>query len=339
MRSLLIALPGAAVGLGLLVGGPAHAGPVSPGQAATVTNATMTWNISSCAFDPSVRSCTSLNERSEVDGDVSRGQSGWVFTGGDGVVSADGAISVAWDAAVLMGNTTRGNYSITLSDPVLMVDANGAGSIEADVTWQIATDTPTTTQDVTIVTFTGGDSDADFASTPAGFDPQFVQALDPQLQPWFTQTGGSADAAKVPGMVSFDRWVPTLTVTLPATYLEKKPRVKDKRFTVLVSGTGFDPSAKANPAVAGMYVTFGPNPTAIADGYANPQAYFRVRYLPAGPNSQGEFTQSIQVKGTYTKAGVTYNGRFGQPLGVSTWAAHARATTAWDAFSQVSFRK
>ena len=344
MKRSLIVLPGSALVLGLLAGVPAQAAPAPAVEAAAdsiaVTNASMTWAISACAFDVELRSCTSLTERQATLGDVDRGESGWVFTGGDGTVDAStGEMVVSWTADVQIGNTNRGNYSITFSDPVLSVRADGSGSLAADVTWQIATDTPVTTEDVTVVTFADANTDADFSAIPTAFDPTFIAALNPQMQPWFIPTGSSYDADKVPSAVAVDRWVPTLVVELPKKFESKNPRVKNKRFMVTVTGTGFDPAEKANPAVQGLYVVFGPNAGATEGGYQDMGMYFRARYLVTAPDAAGEFTTKLQVRGAYTKDGVSYNGRFGEALGVSTWAAHSHATTAWDAFERIRFRK
>lgn len=334
-----------ALAAGLLWGAPAQAEPVTIQEAATVTNASMTWPISDCAFNVDLPACRSLTERQQLAGDVERSLTGWEFFGGDGVVSDSGVMTVAWDATVQLGNTTRGNYTITLSQPVLTVDGTGDGSIVADVTWQIATDTPVTAQGVTIVTFTDAGTDVDFSSTPTEFAPAFIEALDGaagagfNLSSWFQQTGSAADPLKLPGQMSVDRWVPTLTVTFPQRFEGKNPRVKDRRFMVSVTGTGFDPAVKANPAVQGVYLVFGTNPATTVDGYTNIEGYFRAKYLPMAPNANGEFTQRIQVRGAYSKNGETFNGRDGAPLGVATWAAHRHATTQWDAFTRIRFRR
>ena len=334
-----------ALATGALWAAPVQAQPVTVQQAAPVTNASMTWPVNACAFDLNLPACTSLTERQALAGDVTRGESGWVFTGGDGVVTETGTMTVSWDAEVQIGNTTRGNYTITFIDPVLTVDADGAGSITADVTSQIGTQEPVTTADVAIVEFDGTSTDADFESTPSEFAAPFIDALSGasgagfSLSSWFAPTGSSLDPLKVPGVVTFDRWVPTLTVTLPKRFDEKNPRVKAKRFMVSVTGTGFDPAVKENPAVQGMYLVFGTNPATTEAGYTNIDGYFRSRYLPMAPDANGEFTSKIQVRGAFTKNGESFNGRFGEPLGVATWAAHRHASTEWDAFTRIRFRK
>lgn len=345
MNRALIALPGAALAIGLLYGAPAQATAVSSAESVTVTNASMTWPISACAFDVRLPACTSLTERQELSGDVTRGETGWVFAGGDGTVTEAGDMTVSWDATVQLGNANRGNYSITFIDPVLSVDAAGAGAITAAVATQIGAEAPVVTENVTVVEFTGGSTDADVDSTPLEFAESLVDALSGasgsgfNLASWFTQTGSASDPLKFPGVVAFDRWVPTLTVTLPKKFENKNPRVKNKRFKVTVKGTGFDPAAKENPAVQGLYVVFGPDAGTTEGGYRNMDMYFRARYLPIAPDGAGEFTTRLQVRGKFTKDGVSYDGRFGEPLGVSTWAAHSHATTAWDAFEQIRFRK
>ena len=349
MLKRMIAVP-SAVGLavGLMWAVPAQADDVTAQQAATVTNATMSWPISTCAFQQDLRECTSLTERQSLEGDVTRGESGWVFTGGNGAVTSSGDMTVSWNASVQLGNTNRGNYTITFIDPVLTVNAAGEGALTATVTWQIGTQTPVTNAGVTVVEFTGASTDADFSSTPSEFAAPLLDALGEaagagfNLSSWFQPTGSpSLDPLKVPGAVTFDRWVPTLTVTMPAKYQNKNPRVRDRRFMVTVRGTGFDPALKADPSVNGIYLVFGTNPATTPDGYAfdSIDAYFRARYLPMAPNAAGEFTSPIQVRGTYVKGSQRFNGRFGEPLGVGTWAAHRHATKQWDAFTQIRFRK
>lgn len=346
MHKGLIAVPSmAALAASLLWAVPAQAEPAGAPESATVTNASMTWPVNACAFNVNLPACTSLTERQQLVGDVTRGETGWVFTGGDGVITQAGDMTVSWDAEIQIGNTTRGNYTITFIDPILTVDAAGAGVITADVTSQIGTQTPVTTADVTIVQFTGASTDADFESTPEEFAAPFIDALSGasgsgfSLSSWFIPTGSSLDPLKAPGAVAFDRWVPTLTVTLPKRFDEKNPRVKAKRFMVSVAGTGFDPAVKANPAVQGMYLVFGTNPAVTEDGYTNIDGYFRARYLPMAPDANGEFASRIQVRGAYSKNGETFNGRFGEPIGVATWAAHRHATPEWDAFTQIRFRR
>lgn len=346
MSRKFIAVPSvAALAASLLWAAPAQADPVVTQEAATVTNASMTWPVNACAFDLDLPACTSLTERQALIGDVTRGETGWVFTGGDGAVTESGEMTVTWDAAVQIGNTTRGNYTITFTDPVLTVDAAGAGSVTADVTSQIGAQPPVTTADVTVVEFDGASTDADFESTPSEFAAPFIDALSGasgagfSLSSWFTPTGSSLDPLKVPGAVDVDRWVPTLTVTLPKRFDERNPRVKAKRFMVSVVGTGFDPAVKANPAVQGMYLVFGTNPATTENGYTNIDGYFRARYMPMAPDANGEFTNNIQVRGVYTKDGERFNGRFGENLGVATWAAHRHASTEWDAFTRIRFRK
>lgn len=340
MNKGLIAVPSvAAMAASLLWAVPVHAEPVSAQESATVTNASMTWPVNACAFDVNLPACTSLTERQQLVGDVTRGETGWVFTRGDGVVTQAGDMTVSWDAEVQIGNTTRGNYSITFIDPVLTVDASGAGAITADVAWQIGTDTPVETENVVIVTFAGGSTSSDIDITPVDFDPAFIGSLNPQLSSWFSQNGSPLDPLKVPGAVTFDRWVPTLSVTLPKRFDDKNPRVTDKRFMVTVTGTGFDPAVSSNPAVQGLYVVFGPNPATTPDGYTNIDGYFRARYLPMGPGVDGSFTTKIQVRGSYSKNGQAVNGRFGEPIGVATWAAHRNASPEWRAFTQIRFRR
>jgi hypothetical protein len=349
MRKGIIAAPSVVVlTAGLMWAVPAQADDVATQQASQVTNTTMIWPINACAFQLDERACTSLTERQTLEGNVTRGEVGWVFTGGDGAVTSAGEMTVSWNASVQLGNTNRGNYTITFADPVLTVSAAGEGAITATVTSQIGTQTPVTNENVTVVEFAAASTNADFDSTPSEFAEPLLEALSTasgagfNLSSWFQPTGSpTLDPLKVPGAVTFDRWVPTLTVTMPPRYEKKNPRVKDRRFMVTVRGTGFDPAIKADPSVNGIYLVFGTNPATTPDGYAfeSMNSYFRSRYLWEAPDAAGEFTSPIQVRGTYVKGSQRFNGRFGEPLGVGTWAAHRHATTEWDAFTQIRFRK
>ncbi len=349
MLKRFIAVPSAvALAAGFMWAVPAQADEATAQQASQVTNTTMVWPISVCAFQLNLPPCTSLTERQSLEGDVTRGEAGWVFTGGDGAVTSAGEMTVSWNASVQLGNTNRGNYTITFTDPVLTVNAAGEGAITATVTSQIGTQTPVTNEEVTIVEFAAASTDADFDVTPSEFAAPLLEALSTasgagfNLSSWFQPTGSpSLDPLKVPGAVNFDRWVPTLTVVMPQRFEKKNPRVKDRRFMVTVRGTGFDPALKADPSVNGIYLVFGTNPATTPDGYAveSMNSYFRARYMPMAPDAAGEFTSPIQVRGTYVKGSQRFNGRFGEPLGVGTWAAHRHATTEWDAFTRIHFRK
>lgn len=354
MRTPLIALASIALAGSVLVPATAQADPAAtaeaPGSAASapvapaVTNlirgATLTWPISQCAFDTALPACSSLTETQSVSGRVTRDDSagGWVFTGGRGVYdTVNNATTMQWNGSVTIGNTTRGNYAITFAGLMVSIDGEGNGELIADVTYRIRGAVPVTKVDVTVVSFTPTTPGYDMVVTPEAFDEMFLSELNPELRGWFEPTGTSLDPLKVPGTVSmgFAAWQPRLTVTIPGG---EKPRVNAKAFTVVIRGTGFDPAARLNPSVQGIYVNFGPNPATIESGYTDPGIYYVTKYLAASPDENGNFTVRLKVKGRYRTESGSFNA-LTQPLGISTWAAHARTTTAYDAFTRIAFRR
>lgn len=125
-------------------------------------------------------------------------------------------------------------------------------------------------------------------------------------------------------------WTPAVTVIGADAIAAGETR------SITVRGTGFDPS-KQGGQVAGIYIVFGPNPAAIAGGYLDPNIFGAASYLPAGPNSSGEFQVVLSITGTY----VDGNGKAWDPastaMGISTWDAHRHSIASWDSFTPIAF--
>lgn len=336
---------------GLTIVGSALA--VAPASAATAKDATLTWKISECAFTPGIASCGSLTETQSTAGSVARTDQGWQFTGGTGSHDqATGATQLAFSGSVTIGNTNRGGYSITFRDPQVTVDADGNGSLAADLIYKTSGASPeTTVEDVRLVDLPSVPDATSWTVTPpwegvgTPADPapvdgkQFAQplldALPASLKGWFWSTGTTgSNPYKNPAPVAADLTVDP-GVQGPQVTLEGADNLKaSATATIKVRGTGFDP-AKRTPAVQGLYVIFGPDP-AVA-GYDNPDVFGGAVYLPVAPDSQGNFTTEITVKGRYTDGtGRKWDGSK-DTLGVSTWAAHSHAITDWDTFTPISF--
>lgn len=121
-----------------LVGGLAVAGPAAAlnggGYVEELENATLTWQISPCAFDPAqVQACGSIQQDQSVTGNVTKESNGWVFSKGTGTRdTGSGNVTVDYTGTITLGNTGRGTYKIKISNPSLTT-AGDAGTLKADV--------------------------------------------------------------------------------------------------------------------------------------------------------------------------------------------------------------
>ncbi len=344
-----------------------------PAQASTaaVTDGLLTWNISECAFsgafvtpaNSATDSCKSIRETQVTAGNVAKGSTGWTFSSGTGTREDDGTLSLDFTGRVQLGNTNLGNYSIALVDPHVNVTSEGTGSIQAKVAVKnpgasnetFVTDSETDQPRlVTIVDLPSVPGTAKFDATPAWdgvgepnatapldgkqFNPDFVNALPASMQNWFRASSSAAATAsrgdynplKAPGVVTVDArsWNPTVTVTGAEGLTTKGTQ------EITVNGSGFNPN-KQGGAVAGLYVVFGPNPNEVTNGFTDSEIYGAAAYLPAGPDADGNFSTKLTVSGKYTDSHSTVWDGSKTQLGVSTWAAHTRATTAWDSFTGI----
>lgn len=330
----------------------AHAVDAKPATAntAAVSNAALTWKISDCAFT----ACGSLTQAQSVSGNVTKAVDGFKFSGGTGTIDQlTGALTIAYTGSATIGNTNQGGFSVTLTDPVITVDAQGAGSLAADASFKTSpTATPTTANDVIVVSLPRVTPSTNFTVTPPWegvgvpavpapvdgkqFAQTFMNVVPDALKGFFWATGTTGTnlfKAPSPVTLQYERaWKPTLIV---------RPTIvkNTKAVTSLnIVGVGFDPS-KASPAVQGLYVAFGPNAATNPNGYKAIGGYGASNYVASGPDALGRFVTSLKVTGVYkTESGTIVNGAK-QAVGVSSWAAHSHAITNWDAFTQVKFLK
>jgi hypothetical protein len=321
----------------------------APASADTVSGATLTWKVSECAFDPTIRSCGSLTEAQSVSGGATKESDGWRFVGGTGTYDpATGATDVRFPGGLTLGNTSRGNYAITFADPRITV-ANGAGSLFADVSYRVGLDAPTTTvPNVKIVDLPAVPKGTTWQSTPSWdpstgqFAPELLTALPDApiaLDDWFRITpSGSSNPFKPASPVNANLGTVTPEAAMtPKVTIEGADNLPvTKATTITVKGTGFDPAAKS-PAVQGLYVVFGPDAASVGYGLDKALVFKAAQFLPAAPDAQGTFTTTLTITGRYTDSdGKAWDGTR-DTLGVSTWAAHSRATTAWDSFTPITF--
>lgn len=339
-----------------LVGGLAVASPAVAGGTQNLTNAKFTWKLNSCAFGNSP-SCGSLNSQQSVDGNVVKGSEGWEFSNGTGIRNvAAGTEKIDFTGSFTIGNSNRGNYSIKLANPSVSVDADNSAEVTADVSYRLdstwteggrkvvtnLTDVPSTSSWTVTPDEVQSAIRPDLTEKP-GFDQDFVQALshNPDMRPWFQQSGSGSDSIKVaePISVEFQEgeevWTPQVTITgangLAVT-------AKDKEITV--SGKYFNPAHKVEDEVNGLYVAFGPDVQKIGSSTQDNAKYFLSVSTLFGnyPSDSGEFSTTLNIRGLYKAAGKSFDGRK-QSLGVSVWAAHKDLVPAWRTFTKINFAK
>lgn len=246
------------------------------------------------------------------------------FGGGVGTHdSGNGATSVAYEGSItgsfITGTTAPGTlqYSLTIADPTVTVNAAGEGRITADVAWNVPTATTTTgsTDDVTVVEFDAAASDwstdgsvasltetPDFLGVlppgsaeavelglPAGrptdggsFHPDFLRALDSGLRPHFFLSGSATGDPRKPAS-PFTATADIARAKTTATVSESVPG----SLKVDVNGTGF---SKTNP---GIYVSLG------EEGSFSPtdaSAFVKTNWLPAAAiNADGSFSTTLAL--------------------------------------------
>ncbi|GAA2087506.1 hypothetical protein IDH50_16280 [Aeromicrobium tamlense] len=280
------------------------------------------------------------------------------FGGGVGTFdSGNGATSVAYEGSItgsfITGTTAPGTlqYSLTIADPTVTVNAAGEGKITADVAWNVPTATTTTgsTDDVTVVEFDATASDwstdgsvasltetPDFLGVlqpgsaealdlglPAGrptdggsFHPDFLRALDSGLRAHFFLSGSASGDPRKPAS--------------PFTATAPRPRVTvDSRAgaTVKVSGTGF--TCLTNTGDAGIYVGVAPSgelpdvssPTGTAN-FVGVAAKFCFPPTPSISGPAGTWDATLNLDLDQVTPGTSYS--------VYTWRAHTHSTTSQD---------
>jgi len=358
-RGIIIVLT--AVGVAIASPGTAALGAVPPqaeSRAKTftvpVTDATLTWAVSECAFDATIPACGSLTEARSQSGAVEAGETGWVWTGGSGTFNQkSGASNIRFNGSITMGNVRRGGYSITFSNLRVAVNASGNGRVSADLAYRESANAPLVEKpNVLLVRLPSVGLGQGWEATPpwegvgtpgdpapidgAQFAQPLLDALPESLKPWFwkTATGASINPFKQPSPITLaaERQYRPMLIVSPSKSLRIGKATK-----VRVEGYGFDPSLQGAVA-SGIYVVFGPNAAAAKNGYTNTRLYETAQYLPQGPDRIGKFRVELNITGRYKVDKRSYNG-LKSALGFSTWAAHNHPTTAWDSFLRVKFKK
>jgi hypothetical protein len=132
----------------------------APAQAADVTTPSLTWKISSYAAVEGDRGQladhTTAGGATETDRTVT-------FPNGVGSVDpTTGIASVRYAGSITMGGHNQ--YTITIAEPMVSVDATGKGTISADVSWTLSVPTPAAAgpKRINLTTFDTAASGADW---------------------------------------------------------------------------------------------------------------------------------------------------------------------------------
>ncbi|SDQ12284.1 hypothetical protein [Leucobacter chromiiresistens] len=184
----------------------------APAEATTIDDGGLAWAVNDymLAWSPRPLGATTREnaEFAFADG------AGWVDT-------ATGAADLVWRDGIFVQHYPglAPEVSTILGNPRLQIAADGTGSLSFDVAWRV---TGSLASDgyrrVTLATFSNAEVSRDgdrltmtatpeFAGRalelggrtyPDSYPADFVQWLDPQLQPWWLTTGAAMDAEKVP---------------------------------------------------------------------------------------------------------------------------------------------
>jgi len=200
-----------AVGGFLLVGGQ-EAGAASKKKDAKVSDATMAWAVSNYVLTSNIATLSvSEVHNAEAPATFTEG-TGWTFSDGTGTYNPKtGGMTISYPGALEFGNTSRGNYSFKLANPVFELDETGAGTLSADFSVRPAGATafnPTAkvvVADITSATPTKSKNHLEVTAAPTAFSAPLIAAAA-DLAAHFQPTGSSNDANKPPApiTVAFD---------------------------------------------------------------------------------------------------------------------------------------
>ncbi|WP_300682296.1 HtaA domain-containing protein [Nocardioides sp.] len=236
-------------------------------------------------------------------------------------------------------------YSVTFTDPAVVVDDEGNGEIVADVDWT-APGTTGGVDDVVVTTFDAPTTAWSYslAATPkwAGVAPAdtygsgkpvngeswatgFVTALPAAVRATFYSSGTTptSDAKKFPA---------AFTAAIPSPRLATTVTTGAETVSVGVEGSGF--TAVTNPGDAGVYVGLAPAgrmpdvSSQNAMGNFLTAAYVGGSFPGATPITDGAFATSLSVATDKLNPATAYS--------LYTWQAHSHSTTTQDTETPVT---
>ena len=334
---------GLAAGLaGVLVAGAASVLAAAPAQAAPVVGE-LRWNVSEQFVNHlSVRT---LADGATFDSTTQK----FAFPAVSQTTAPDGTRTVVYDGSVTGGFMTM--YSVTISDPVVSVEADGDGRIQATVNSKGSNTDPDVSTAPTLVTvaeFSGANTTPTTLSVtpnwvnvlapgsqtaidlgitnPArpvegkSFHPEFLGAIHSDIRPHFYFT--TSGEAKRPGDIGATMVTATPAVTAAVSAASYADGVKIK-----VAGTGFNPTT--NPGDAGIYVALAPNNTVInyADR-ASLAAFPVVDYVTPARFSADTFATVLAAPTAKLVPGTSYS--------IFTWQAHTHSNATQDTKTPVA---
>jgi len=280
---------------------------------------------------------------------------GGVFTFPEGVGSynpANGTTAITYAGSVTVGRDYgTQNYYVTLAHPRIVIDADGKGTLSADVssTALQGTASSTTAARVTVVTFDGTSASQSLdgatgrqaiTATPdwtgvlpadsqaatdlgiaagkpidgAAFSPAFLGQVVAGVRPFFYQSS-AGQTTKAPAAFTAEAdpiaVTPTITGANPTDGL-----------SVQVAGTGFTGTTKSGDA--GVYI--GVAPAGGLPDVSTPEgaaAFSTFAWVPANGITNGAFTTDLPaIAADQLDPSTTY--------AVYTWQAHAHSNATQD---------
>ncbi len=334
---------GLAAGLaGVLVAGAASVLAAAPAQAAPVVGE-LRWNVSEQFVNHlSVRT---LADGATFDSTTQK----FAFPAVSQTTAPDGTRTVVYDGSVTGGFMTM--YSVTISDPVVSVEADGDGRIQATVNSKGSNTDPDVSTAPTLVTvaeFSGANTTPTTLSVtpnwvnvlapgsqtaidlgitnPArpvegkSFHPEFLGAIHSDIRPHFYFT--TSGEAKRPGDIGATMVTATPAVTAAVSAASYADGVKIK-----VAGTGFNPTT--NPGDAGIYVALAPSNTVINYADRASLATFPVvDYVTPARFSADTFATVLAAPTAKLVPGTSYS--------IFTWQAHTHSNATQDTKTPVA---
>ena len=327
----------------------------APAQAAvtgSVTGGSFSWNVSAWAIQH-------LSTQT-VTGDAS--VTGGVFTwnGGEGSVNpTTGAADLDYSGSAKLAFTQGPTeiYSITITDPEITVDDEGAGTIVADVSYFVTPSTTGASTDVVVARFETGNgtsdewtatsalasltdtpiatgyvapgsqdatdvgiTDAELPYDSQSFTKEFLLALPSTLRPHFYASKSSG----VPNANNSKKvpgsFTATAALAAPTVEAEITSASYEDGIKIAVTGDGF--RAVTNPGDAGIYV--GVAEAGGIESYESSamDAFVTADWINAGALPDGSFSRNYTLPSSKLDPTKEYS--------VYTWQAHAHSNTTQD---------
>lgn len=223
----------------------------------------------------------------------------------------------------------RAFYDLTISNPTLVIDAAGNGSLTVD-TQDSMGGTGAQVQTLTIAGATGSLASG-LTIGAESFDSPFVNSFSSALQATFT------DPSKTNGVDVFpaDAVATATSVSGPAvkTSASVTKKVGNVVSQIRVNGQNFvKPDDLADAAYAGIYLGVAPSGAMPSTSLQADRAKF-VGEAPVWKEAitNGSFSALVPIKTALLKPGVSYS--------VYTWQAHSHVSAALDSETKLGILK